>query len=266
MFQFASLKQKLFTAVAIVALSAGSFVATNAIAQDADVQPVDIPEQFPNIKNQAEMGDFIRKYLMENPEVIIEAVESYSQKQRMEQQAEASDKIVENKGWLYENDMHPDAGKDDASVTIVEFFDYNCGYCKRALSDVMTVLGEDNDLRVVFIELPILGEASTEAAKWAMAAKKQDLYLEFHVALMEHQGRLNDAQLANIAGKVGLDVDQLRQDKDSDEVMRYLNGNIDKARELGITGTPAFVIGEQLARGYVGLDALRAGIKENRSQ
>jgi predicted DsbA family dithiol-disulfide isomerase len=83
---------------------------------------------------------------------------------------------------------------------------------------------------------------------------------------MEHQGRLNDAQLANIAGKVGLDVDQLRQDKDSDEVMRYLNGNIDKARELGITGTPAFVIGEQLARGYVGLDALRAGIKENRSQ
>jgi len=250
----------------LTALIAGGFLmGAFKVAAAQDVQPIEALKPFPGIENTDEMGRFIRQYLMQNPEVIIEAVELYSQKEKAVQQEQASDSVRENSDWLYNNDQHPEAGKKDAGVAVVEFFDYNCGYCKRALSDVMTVLGEDNDLRVVFVELPILGDASTEAAKWAMAAKKQNLYLEYHVALMEHQGRLNDAQLANIAEKVGLDVAKLRQDKDSPEIAAYLNTNIDKARELGITGTPAFVIGEELARGYVGLDALRMGIKQNRN-
>lgn len=249
----------LFVGGVVVAMT----FATQATAQ-SDVTPVEVPEEFPSIENKLEMEEFIRQFILNNPEVLVESVERYSQQQKQAQEEQASDRVRSNADWFYNNDDHPEAGKKDASVTIVEFFDYNCGFCKRALSDVMTVLGEDNDLRVVFIELPILGDASTEAAKWAMAAEKQGLYLEYHVALMEHQGRLNDAQLANIAERVGLDVAQLRRDKDSDEISRYLNGNIDKAREIGITGTPAFIIGDDLARGYVGLDALRAGIQMNR--
>jgi protein-disulfide isomerase len=187
----------------------------------------------------------------------------------MREQQEAKERVSEgavreNMDWLYSNDKHPTAGNPDGDVTVVEFFDYNCGYCKRALSDIMTIIGEDPNVRVVFIELPILGPGSTEAAKWAKASMAQGRYLEYHVALMEHRGRLNEAQLEMIAKKVGLDVDKLKEDKEADYVANQLDENIAMARTLGITGTPAFVIGEDLARGYVGLEALKQGIAQKR--
>lgn len=253
-----------FFMAAIMLFGMAGVSAVNAQDEAADVEPLEVPDPFPSIENEEEMGNFIRDYLMNNPQVIVEAVEMYSRQEQAAAAERSSDAVRANSDWLYNNEAHPAAGPADAGVTVVEFFDYNCGYCKRALSDVMTVLGEDDDVRVVFIELPILGDSSTEAAKWALAAEKQDMYLEYHVALMEHQGRLNDAQLANIAEKVGLDVAKLRQDKDADSILEQLQENINKARELGITGTPAFIIGDELARGYVGLDGLRAGIKQNR--
>jgi protein-disulfide isomerase len=260
---FELLKKSLYISTILVATT----FATPAIAQDevADVDPLTIPDDYPTIEDELEMGEFIRGYLLANPEVIIEAVEAYSARKKAEEQKLASNAVKENADWLYEGD-HPQAGNADGDIAIVEFFDYNCGYCKRALSDVMTVMGEDDQVRVVFVELPILGEASTEASKWALAAHKQDLYLEYHVALMEHQGRLNDATMAKIAEKVGLDVEKLRQDKEDPSVMDQLNENINMARTLGITGTPAFTIGEDLARGYVGLDGLKAGIEQNRAK
>lgn len=253
-----------FFAAAIMVTGMAAHTAANAQDAEAEVEPLEVPDSYPNIDHEDELGNFIRDYLMDNPQIIVEAVEMYSRQEQAAAAERASDAVRANQDWLYNNDAHPTAGPADASVAVVEFFDYNCGYCKRALSDIMTVLGEDDDLRVVFIELPILGDSSTEAAKWALAAEKQDMYLEYHVALMEHQGRLNDAQLANIAEKVGLDVAKLRQDKDDDAILEQLQENIDKARELGITGTPAFIIGDELARGYVGLDGLRAGVKQNR--
>jgi protein-disulfide isomerase len=261
---FHLLKKSLYISTFLIA----STFAMPAMAQDdmADIDPLVVPDEFPSIEDELEMGEFIRGYLMSNPEVIIEAVEAYSARKKLEEQQKANDSVKENADWLYSNDDHPDAGNPDANISIVEFFDYNCGYCKRALSDVMTVLGEDDQVRVVFVELPILGEASTEASKWALAAHKQNLYLEYHVALMEHQGRLNEVTLATIAEKVGLDLDKLRSDKEEPEIMEQLNENINMARTLGITGTPAFTIGEDLARGYVGLDGLKAGIEQNRAK
>ena len=215
-------------------------------------------------KDKAAMEAFMREFLLENPAILIESIERYGDEQRKAKDNNAKDAVIANADWLYESAVHPSTGAQNPDVTIVEFFDYNCGYCKRALSDIMTIVGEDDKLRVVFVDLPILGESSTLASKWALAAHKQGLYLEYHVALMENRGRINEKTLASIAKKVGLDVEKLKVDKDSPEIEKQLAENIAKARELKITGTPAFTIGEDLARGYVGLDALRAGVAENR--
>ena len=233
----------------------------------ANQAPLENPEDLaPKIENQAQMEAFMKHFILNNPEIIIEAVDRYSAQQKQNQQRQATGAIKDNKEWLYNTGNHPEAGNKDGDITIVEFYDYNCGYCKRALSDVMTVLGEDKNVRVILIDLPILGDASMEAAKWSLAAAKQDRYLELHVALMEHRGRLGVSQIESIAEKMGLDVEKLRADKESDDVIKQLNVNIDKARALGITGTPAFIIGEDLARGYVGLDGLKAGIAQNREK
>lgn len=257
------LKKSLYFSTVMAAVT---FV-TPVYAQNTadDVDPLVIPNEYPSIDDEMEMGEFIRNYLMANPEVIIDAVEAYSQRKKVEEQQKSNSAVKDNAEWLY-NGGHPQAGNADGDIAIVEFFDYNCGYCKRALSDIMTVLGEDKNVRVVYVDLPILGESSTEAAKWALAAQKQNMYLEFHVALMEHQGRLNDATLASIAEKSGLDVEQMRKDKEDEAITKQLNENIDMARTLGITGTPAFAIGEDLAKGYVGLDGLKAGIEQNRAK
>ncbi len=251
----------------LVAQDATQDAPKDAVAAENEFMPAnpsDTAFPAPVVENKEAIEQLIHDYIMDNPEVIIQAVEKYGEAQRAVEQERTQGAVKDNVSWLYQNKAHPEAGNKDGDITIVEFFDYNCGYCKRALSDIMTIMGEDSNIRVVFVELPILGPTSTDASKWALAAAKQDLYLEFHVALMEHRGRINDEQLAVLAEKVGLDVEKLKADKNSAEIAAQIDENIEMARTLGITGTPAFTIGEDLARGYVGLDALRAGIKSNR--
>lgn len=274
-----SMRRFLLTAAAVVSFAAGiaagghTLTAADstggeipgaAFTPDAATTDKDVPA--PVVENKDAIELLIHDYIMANPEVILKSVEEYNNSQRDQDQQRSETAVKDNYAWLYENPGHPEAGNKKGDITIVEFFDYNCGYCKRALADVMTILGEDTNVRVVFVDLPILGPASTEASKWALAAAKQNLYLEYHVALMEHRGRYDEGQLADIATKAGLDVEKLKADKESPEVMKQLDENIAMARTLGITGTPAFTIGQDLARGYVGLDALRVGIKTNREK
>ncbi|MGZ9108428.1 MAG: DsbA family protein [Micavibrio sp.] len=218
--------------------------------------------------NEAQMkalDTVIHDYIMENPRVIMDAVEQYRQNQDEMDAKAFSVKIKEKHEAIYNDPSSPVAGDKDGDVTLVEFFDYNCGYCKQAFKDVQKLIDEDKKLRVVFKEIPILSESSHTAARYAQAADKQGKYWEFHQALMNSSGQINEAKLESVAKDVGLDVEKLKKDADSAEIRTAIEKNLELARSIGISGTPGFVIGDQALRGHYGLEALRKSISELRA-
>ncbi len=199
----------------------------------------------------------IENYLMENPEIIFESINKYRDEQRVaeiEQQKEAlktrQDDII--------SASSPSVGSEKPTVTVVEFFDYNCGYCKKAIDGLARIVKEDKDVKVVFKEFPILSESSEMAARWALAADKQGKYFEYHIALMEFKGPKNEDTLSNLAKKVGLDVAKLKTDAASDAVSEEIRKTRELASELGINGTPAFIIGDQLSPGFVPYEGMKS--------
>jgi protein-disulfide isomerase len=159
-------------------------------------------------------------------------------------------------------------GNPKGDVTMVEFFDYNCGYCKRAMGDMLTLLKTDPHLKVVLKEFPVLGPGSVEAAKVAVAVRMQDKtgkkYLEFHTKLLGGRGEANGARALAVAKEVGLDMNQLQKDMASDEVKTTLNEDFKLAEALGLNGTPSYVVGQNVVVGAVGLDALKEKINTSR--
>lgn len=216
--------------------------------------------------SKADIENIIKEYIAENPQVILDSVEAYGRQQQdasVQQRQEAIDKHI---SWLDNNDILPVAGNPDGDVTIVEFFDYNCGYCKKALDDIMKLMAEDDNVKFIFVETPILGRTSELAAKWAMAAKMQDAYLEYHIGVMQNRGPINERSLIKVAEKVGLDIDKMKADAKSDDVAKMVNEKSQKAAQMGISGTPAFIINGQLYGGYIGVDRMREAVKEAREE
>lgn len=195
--------------------------------------------------------------ILENPQVIMEAVAILDQ-QRNREQAIAQAQVLQQQREFLENDPNaPVIGNAEGDAVIVEFFDYNCPYCKRAAADVKALLAADDDVRIVYREWPILGEGSVFAARAALAARAQGKYEEMHWALMEMRGRAQEASVLSAARDIGLDVDQLVVDMDSEEVNAHIEGSRELAQGLGFTGTPAFVIGNALVPGAVPLSDLQ---------
>jgi protein-disulfide isomerase len=217
------------------------------------------PAQAENITpaQKEEIQSIIRQYLNENPEIIIESVELYRQKQEEQMNQQAAAKIGDHDAFLTGADA-PFAGNAKGDVTVVEFFDYNCGYCKKALDDIQSILKEDTNVRFVFREMPILGPSSAVAARWAIAAHKQGKYFEYHTALMNHNGNKDEREMEKLAKDVGLDVDQMKKDAESEETKATIEKSLAVSRDIGIQGTPAFLVNGQMIRGYVG----EAGMKE----
>jgi protein-disulfide isomerase len=213
-----------------------------------------------------QIEDIVKEYIKNNPKEIIDSVNAYGMQQQQEAEKNATNEVLKNMDWLTKNKNHAEAGNPKGDVTIVEFFDYNCGYCKQAFSDVMTLLDSDKNIRVVFIEIPILGANSSEVAAWALAADKQGKYFEYHSALMRHKGPFDEAVLSDYAKKSGLDVSKLKKDKADTSIITILEENTNKAASMGITGTPAFVVGDQVIRGYVGVEGLRSAVKTARAK
>ena len=212
-------------------------------------------------RSDAELEAFIKDYLLENPEVIIEAVETYQARQ-----AEAAElaKVEALPTILAQTDELPVIGPEDAAVTIVEFFDYNCGYCKRATGWLTNELkASSEDVRVVFIDFPILSPTSVIAAKASLASQEQGLYLEFHEALMKVSG-INDDKIFETAAAVGLDVDQLKIDMSSAKIEQRLDANIELARDIGVDATPGFFIGDVFVGGF-NVPALEDAVAKARS-
>jgi protein-disulfide isomerase len=202
----------------------------------------------------------IREYLLEHPEVIIQSLQEHQRDQR-DAQAELQRRQVEARAAaIYGDPRQPVIGNPDGSLVMVEFFDYNCGYCKRSLDDVMTLLEKNPELKVVMIELPILHPTSEIGARAALAAREQGKYREFHTALMALPGRFDEARIMDLAAKVGLDTEQLAKDMDSAEIRQQIADNRKLAGALGINGTPAFIVGDELIPGAVGRERLQSAL------
>ncbi|GIL00076.1 MAG: DSBA oxidoreductase [Alphaproteobacteria bacterium] len=214
--------------------------------------------------DQAEFEARIRAYLMEHPEVIVEALQELERRQQAATQAKQKQAISDFRDELTGQAGDPVAGNPAGAVTVVEFFDYRCPYCKAVAQDMIDTLTAEGDVRIVFKEFPILGPQSEQAARAALAARLQDKYLPFHQALMAHKGELDEAALFGIAEEVGLDVARLRTDMDSAEIDETISRNIKLANTLAIGGTPAFVVGETLVPGALDMDTLRKLVAEAR--
>jgi protein-disulfide isomerase len=198
----------------------------------------------------------IRDYLVKHPEVIKEAMEELDRRQTVEAQAATKKKIGERAKEIYRSAGDLVLGNPKGKVTVVEFFDYNCGYCKRAIPEVEKLIQSDKDVRVVIKEFPILGPGSVFAAKAALASRSQGKYDEFHLALTRLDGVKDETSVLQVAEQVGLDLEKLKTDMESDGVTEVIGRNYSLAESLAINGTPSFIIDEALEPGYVTYDVL----------
>jgi protein-disulfide isomerase len=214
--------------------------------------------------DEARVRELVYEAIRDRPEIIVEALELLQQRDQA-QQAAAAQSLLSDQRFLLERDPNaPVLGNPDGDVTVVEFFDYNCPFCKRAMPEVQGLLADDGNVRLVYREWPILGEGSDFAARAALASRNQGKYEEFHTALMGLKGRVEEASVLRMAKKIGLDVDQLRTDMGSPEVEAHIATSMQLAQTLGFSGTPSFVIGDARVPGFVEQARLQSFVDESR--
>ncbi len=196
----------------------------------------------------AQVEQIVHDYLMRHPEVVYQALQELQRRQDAAKAESQKQALADHREQLRGEASDPVAGNPQGDVTVVEFFDYQCAYCRRVMPSLRAQLDEDQKLRVVFKDFPILGEASVTAARAALAARKQDRYAPFHFALMGASDLSLEGIMA-VAKSVGLDTQRLAADMNAPEVEAQIQANYALARTLGIEGTPAFVIGDELIPG-----------------
>jgi protein-disulfide isomerase len=206
----------------------------------------------------------VRDYLLREPEIIYEALQELQRRETAAEETRRKEALTASQDELFERPATPVGGNPDGDVTLVEFFDYRCGYCRRVVGSLQALVDRDEELRVAFKEFPILGEDSVRAARAALAAERQGLYMPFHFALMAADDLSMDG-IMQVAAGVGLDTDQLASDMQLPEIQAEITANYELARELGIEGTPAFVVGDNLVPGAVTEERLAALIDEART-
>jgi len=208
--------------------------------------------------------ELIADYLRKNPEILIEVSTILKEKQAQQEREAAAYAVEANRPKIERHPMSPTSGNAQGDVTLVEFFDYNCVYCKKVFAYMMQLADEDPKLRIVWKDLPILGPVSHYAAKAAMAAHRQGKYMAFHMAAMGGGRLTSEAQVLQIAAEVGLDIDRLKKDIEDPAIEAYLQETIDLAGLLGINGTPGFVVGKQIIAGALEKDNMKRLIEHVR--
>lgn len=248
----------------ILLVLCGGLVAAGIFLAARGTMPITMAAAPAATGDKAALGKAIRDYLIANPEVLVEAMQELERKQDSQRDTVAQKAIQENRTALMSDPESPIAGNPGGDVTIVEFSDYQCPYCKRAHSAVKSVLAADSKVKLVFKDLPILGEPSRIAALAALASQAQNKHLALHDALMEFNGKLDRDRIMEIAGSVGLDVTRLQKDMDDPKLKEIIDRNMALASALGVRGTPAFVIGNQFVPGAVDADTLKKLISDAR--
>jgi protein-disulfide isomerase len=199
--------------------------------------------------------------ILENPQIIMQAVAILEQRER-ERAASGANTV---RLQLEQDPNSPNLGNPDGDVTVIEFFDYNCPYCRKAGQTVQELLASDANVRVIYREWPILGEDSVFASRAALAARTQGKYEEFHWALMNGEGRASEASILKLARHLDLDVEKLQADMTSPAVEAHIAQSSALARTLGFTGTPAFIVGDRTAPGMLSTDEITAMVAEARA-
>lgn len=243
----------------------GAFAGATGVALAVYFLGYSLPSHAIDDAGRAEIEGIIHDYLIENPEILREIVEALKVKEDALAVTESSSQIALNREALEGGDSAFVGGNPKGDVSLIEFFDYACGYCKRAAPDVAQLIENDQKIRVVYKEFPILGPASLFAARAAIAARRQGKYLEFHHRLISLQTTLSEGLILQTAEDIGIDVARMKEDMDRGDVQAIIDQNLEIARRLNITGTPSFVIGDQLLPGAVGYENLQAAVKAARA-
>jgi protein-disulfide isomerase len=196
-----------------------------------------------------ELEAILKEILLTNPELLMEAQTALEAKMEKLQSERMAVAIKDNSAEIFRPTGSPVVGNTNGDVTVIEFFDYNCGYCKKALPDVAQLLDKDKKVKLIPKEFPILSKGSEDTARVALAAKMQGKYWDFHRAMLESQGQANEASALRIAEKIGLDMPRLKKDMVSTEVKKEIDDTRKLAAKLGIQGTPHFLVGDRIIPG-----------------
>ena len=202
---------------------------------------------------KSQLNKMIEQYILGRPEIILKSIERMQARQKLEAKTQAANVLKERKKDLEANSNDPVMGNPAGAITMVEFLDYRCGYCKRVFPAVMKVLNENPNVRYVVKEFPILGQESVMASRASLAVWRTQKanYGAFHAALLEVRGGISEAKILDVATQLGIDANQLTKDMADPEIDRIIESNYELAQALNINGTPAFVIGGKLVRGAI---------------
>jgi protein-disulfide isomerase len=244
-------------------LSAAAFAALLALSLPQSSRADDV-----SAAQRAAIEKIVHDYLVAHPEVLQEAMNELEKRQAAADAEKHKTAVKQHAQALFSSPDQVTLGNPNGNVTFVEFFDYNCGYCKRALSDMLALLKDDPNLKVVLKEFPVLGPGSVEAARVAVAVRMQDKsgkkYLEFHQKLLGQRGQADNARALAVAKEIGLDMDRLQKDMKGPEVEKTLQQDFKLAEALGLNGTPSYVIGDNVIVGAIGLQGLQEKINTSR--
>jgi protein-disulfide isomerase len=217
---------------------------------------------------RGEIEAIVKDYLLKNPELLQEVMGELEKRQALAEAEKHRAGVKEHAASIFSSPHQVTLGNAQGDVTVVEFFDYNCGYCKRAMGDMLDLMKGDGKLKFVLKEFPVLGEGSTQAAQVAVAVRMQDAtgkkYLDFHQKLLGSRGAIDKARAVAVAKEVGLDMARLEKDLASDEVKETLAESFKIAEALGLNGTPSYVVGSDVVVGAVGLKTLKEKINTAR--
>jgi protein-disulfide isomerase len=242
-------------------LTFGLLAACASIALSAP-QPANAQQSF-SADQRTALEAIVKEVLLKNPEIIQEALVELERRQQQAQVDAQKQVLVTERAAIFDAPKNAVAGNPQGDVTLVEFFDYNCGFCKRSLVDLQELIKGDPKLRVVLKDFPVLGADSVEASRVAIAVKNQlkgEKYWNFHVALMGVRGRVNGAKALEVAKEQGANLDQVRKDMESAETRAAIEETVVLGDRLGLTGTPAFIIADEIVFGAVGVEQIKTRI------
>lgn len=214
---------------------------------------------------EEEIKQLALQAILENPQIVMDAVAALQARDAEAAEAKAQATLGSSRELLERDPNAPVLGNPEGDVTVVEFFDYNCPYCRRAGGEVSKLIDGDSEVRVVYREWPILGEGSVFASRAALAARPQGKYEAMHEAMMGASGRLDETSVMQVAAEVGLDLDRLRADMEAPEVQAHIDTTMQLAQSLGFSGTPSFVIGETRAPGLIDAEQMQQIVDETRA-
>lgn len=212
--------------------------------------------------SREQIEEIVHEYIVNHADVILKSVDDF---QRKDMQKRQSDALKLNHEELFNNEKSPFIGNPEGDVTLIEFFDYNCHYCKEIFPELRDLAEKDKKLKIIFKDLPILGATSESSARWALAAHMQGKYFPFHQKLMEHRGPYKDGDFEDMAKGVGLDMAKAKKDIEGTEVLLQIERNRSLAGHMNFNGTPSFVINEQAFSGVPSKEELTRKIEEARA-